>query len=227
MTIIFDLDGVLVDSEMIYYRITRMLFIKLKIDVTIEEHNSFVGISASKMWKFLKEKYYLTQSVDELIDLELNLKCNYLQETNLKPIDGVQNLLTYLKEKHFKIAIATSNHWNNAYFILNKLQIVEYFDLIITGDQVSNGKPDPDIFMLVAKKMAEDPANCIVIEDSTNGVIAAKKAGMNCIGFINPNSGKQDLTKSDVIIKNFDFPSIINVLNSLTIKKDSYASMEL
>lgn len=227
MTIIFDLDGVLVDSEMIYYRITRILFNQLKIDVSIEEHNSFVGISANKMWKYIKERYFLAQSVDELIDLEINLKYILLRKTNLKPIEGVQNLLSYLKEKQIKIAIATSNHRDNVNIILNKLQIIEYFDLIITGDQVSNGKPEPDIFMLAAKKLAANPTNCIVIEDSTNGVIAAKKAGMKCIGFVNPNSGKQNLTESDVLIDNFAFPSIINVLNSLAIKKESYASMEL
>lgn len=84
--------------------------------------------------------------------------------------------------------------------ILNKLEIIKYFDIIVSGDEVQNSKPSPDIFLLAAKLLCAMPNECLVIEDSENGVKAAKLAGMKCVGFKNPNSGNQDLTLSDTVV---------------------------
>ncbi len=78
-----------------------------------------------------------------------------------------------------------------------------YFQHIISGDLVEHGKPAPDIFVYAANALREEPAHCVVIEDSTNGVKAAKLAGMKCIGFKNPNSGDQDLSLADMVIDDF------------------------
>ena len=90
-----------------------------------------------------------------------------------------------------------------------------YFDFIVSGEEVTNGKPMPDIFLKAADHFQSSPDNCFVIEDSSNGVTAAKAAGMKCIGFRNVNSGNQDISKADLIINSFSKTEINNVLNFL------------
>lgn len=198
------MDGVLVDSEKLYMDMNQALFRCLGAHVSIAEHQTFIGMSATKMWTHLKTKFSLHQSVDELKALEKELKYKMLQETELVPMPGVIAFLDYLKARHYSISIASSSLKKNVDLILEKTKITHYFDLVVSGEQVERGKPDPDIFLTVANHYDVHPASCVVIEDSMNGVLAAKSAGMICIGFRNANSGNQDLSKADVIINSFD-----------------------
>ena len=84
--------------------------------------------------------------------------------------------------------------------VVSKFELEDYFSCILSGEEVENGKPAPDIYVETAKKLGIVPEECIVIEDSKNGVMAAKEAGMKCIGFKNINSGEQDLSKADYIV---------------------------
>lgn len=201
--IIFDMDGVLLDSEKLYLDMNQTFFKTLGADISIEEHQTFVGISATKMWSYIKEKFNLSQSVDELKNLEKELKHKTLIETNIVPTDGVIKFLEFLKRNNYTITIASSGLKKNIDLILEKLKIGHYFDFIVSGEQVVKGKPEPDIFLKVAGHYGKKPDDCIVVEDSTNGVTAAKAAGMFCIGYYNPNSGNQDLSRADVIIDSF------------------------
>lgn len=105
----------------------------------------------------------------------------------------------------------------NIDLILKKLDIEKYFDFVVSGEQVVKGKPEPDIFLKVADHYGRQPNDCIVIEDSTNGVLAAKAAKMFCIGYYNPYSGNQDLTKADLIIDNFKDQKLFDLIESNTI----------
>jgi HAD superfamily hydrolase (TIGR01509 family) len=201
--IIFDMDGVLLDSEKLYLDMNQIFFKTLGADISIEEHQTFVGISATKMWSYIKGKFNLSQSVDELKNLEKELKHKTLQETDIMPTDGVIEFLEFLKSNNYTITIASSGLKKNIDLILEKLGIGHYFDFIISGEQVAKGKPEPDIFLKVSAHYDKKPEDCIVIEDSTNGVTAAKAAGMFCVGYYNPNSGNQDLSRADVIIDSF------------------------
>lgn len=209
--IIFDMDGVLLDSEKLYMDMNRILFKKLGADVSITEHQTFVGISATKMWTYIKNKFNLTQSVDELIELEKELKYTTLIETNLVPAFGVIDFLECLKRKKHTITIASSGLKKNIDLILHKLDIEKYFDFVVCGEQVKKGKPEPDIFLKVADHYGKQTADCIVIEDSANGVLAAKAANMFCIGYYNPGSGNQDLTKADIVIHNFKDQKLFDI----------------
>lgn len=212
--IIFDMDGVLLDSEKLYMDMNQIFFRQLGAEISIAEHQTFVGISATKMWTYIKDKFNLPQSVDELKELEKELKHTTLQETDLVPTSGVTDFLEFLKQHDHTMAIASSGLKKNIDLILQKLNIGNYFDLIVSGEQVRNGKPEPDIFLSVAEYYKRTPQDCIVIEDSTNGVLAAKAANMFCVGYYNPNSGNQNLSKADIIINSFKDPQLYNLIEN-------------
>lgn len=212
--IIFDMDGVLLDSEKLYMEMNQVFFKKLGADISIAEHQTFVGISATKMWAYIKDKFNLSYSVDELKELEKELKHTTLKETNLVPTFGVIDFLEFLKQKGYILTIASSGLKKNIDLILQKLDIEKYFDFVVSGEQVVKGKPEPDIFLKVADHYDRLPNDCIVIEDSTNGVLAAKAANMFCIGYYNPNSGNQDLTKADIVIDSFKDQKLFDIIEN-------------
>lgn len=194
------MDGVLVDTEPLYIIMNKDFLQQHNAVITDEEYNQFIGISAKKMWYFLQEKYNLPFSVDELISMEKQAKYDVLNETDLKPIDRIVDLLVALKQQNYKIAIASSSMKKNIELIISKTNLTHYFDYIVSGEDVQNGKPAPDIFLKAMHYFNEQPKNCVVVEDAKNGVLAAKAANMFCIGFQNKNSGNQDLSKADLII---------------------------
>ena len=194
------MDGVLVDTEPLYVKMNKTFLQQHNAFIEDEEYNQFIGISASKMWCYLQEKYRLPYTSEELISLEKQAKYDVLKQTDLNPIDGIVDLLITLKQKKYQIAIASSSMKKNIDLILSKVNLLQYFDVIISGEDVQNGKPAPDIFLKAMKYFEQQPENCTVIEDSKNGVLAAKAANMFCIGFQNKNSGNQDLSQADKII---------------------------
>jgi beta-phosphoglucomutase-like phosphatase (HAD superfamily) len=108
--------------------------------------------------------------------------------------------LDYLKAEKIDRCIASSGLMKNVQLILEKLNVEEYFSHLVSGEMVTNGKPSPDIFLQAAGHFSTKSSNCVVIEDSRNGVEAARSANMNCIGYINEGSGNQDLSKADLIV---------------------------
>lgn len=211
---IFDMDGVIIDSEPLHLNIEEDIFKKLGISITYEEHNTFIGTTSYYMWDKIRTNHNLTQSLEELVELDRNTYLDFLNDTlDLEPIKGVKELITDLHKNNIKLAVASSSPLNVIEKVLNLFHIRDYFDYIVTGDYVRKSKPEPDIFLYAAEKLDVDPKECVVIEDSHNGVLAAKKANMKCIGYKNPNSGNQDLSKADLTIDNF------NNINGIFIRK--------
>jgi HAD superfamily hydrolase (TIGR01509 family) len=201
--VIFDMDGVLLDSESLYMGMNQQWFKEIGVNLSLEKHRQFVGVSAKIMWQYLVDEFNLPGTVQEYIQAEKELKYKTLLAADLKPTDGLIDFLNHLKTKNHKITLASSSLYENIDLILTKLNVAKYFEFIVSGGQVTKGKPEPDIFLKVSAHYDMPVQNCLVIEDSTNGVVAAKAAGMFCIGYNNPTSGNQDLAKADVIINSF------------------------
>lgn len=199
--VIFDLDGVLLDSESLYRAINFQFFAELGVEITAEEYQSFIGISGEKMWGYISEKGRLTHSVSELRQDEKERKYQGLATSKLTPNPGLITLLENIKNRNIPMAIASSGLMKNIQLILQKLEVQKYFDHIVSGEMPKHGKPAPDIFLLAAAHFQIAPKNCLVIEDSRNGVLAAKAAGMTCVGYINKGSGNQDLSVADLIVE--------------------------
>ncbi len=198
--VIFDMDGVIVDSEPIHFEVDKRVLKKCGFIVNDDVLYPYVGVSNPEVWKDLKEKYYLPLSVEELLKLQSELKAEILNEIKIEAIDGIKELLNELKHRKILTAVASSSPRAYIETILERIGIREYFKVILSGEEVPRGKPYPDIFLKTAEMLRVDPEECIVIEDSTNGVKAALSAGMKCIGYANLNSGSQDLSSASIIV---------------------------
>lgn len=207
---IFDMDGVIIDSEPLHFETDKMVMKEFGVEVSDEELTSFVGTTNPYMWSVLLEKYKLSTSVEELLELQNKYKSQMFGQSKLSPIEGITELILNLRERGAYIGLASSSSRQFITMILKALNIYHYFDVIVSGEEVINSKPAPDIFLKAAQELQVDPENCIVLEDSENGVIGAKAAGMKCIAFKNPNSGIQDLTQADCIV-----PTLLGLERSL------------
>ena len=202
--VIFDMDGVIIDSEPLYFQIQEELFNDLGFTVSNSEYDTFIGAGMKLMWERLCSKHNIQFTVAELIIMNNEVIYNSFNNSDsLQTIDGFISFLTLIKTMGMKTAVASSTSKKIINVILSKLGIIDEFDIIVSSEEVFKGKPEPEIFIEAAKRLNIDPGKCIVIEDSTNGVKAAVKAGMKCIGFSNKNSGDQDLTLANAIVENF------------------------
>ncbi len=203
--VIFDMDGVIIDSEPLHYKVFKeYLHSKWGMSITDEEYSAFIGATNYHMYAVLKEKYQLAEEVTALVE-EYEEKCSaYLMESKTeKPILGVDVLVKNLYQNNIRLALASSSPKKNIKLVLEMFGLAPYFEVVVSGQEVVNSKPSPDIFLRAAKLLNLLPEECLVFEDSKNGVAAAKEAGMKCIAFYNPNSGKQDLSRADHIIESF------------------------
>lgn len=202
--VIFDMDGVLINSEPAYLEMNKKMFAEFGIEMDDENYKALVGLPSVPMWTMLKKKYNLKNSVSEFIELEKSRMNEILDSEYMSaPIDGITELLEELKEKNIKLSVASSSAKDNINFVLSKFNIAGYFDFVISGEEVINGKPAPDIFLMVSRIFDTSPPDCYVIEDSANGITAARAAGMHSIGFSNDGTNTQDLSGSDFILNNF------------------------
>ena len=202
--VIFDLDGVIIDSEPIHFKLEQQMFDELKITVSFQEHCSYVGMSSQNMWERIVNQHTLTFSPDALVRKKEVLYLEYLdKQEDLYSITGVEALIRELYENNFKLIIASSSHRDVIDKVLAKFRLSGFFMATVSGTELMHSKPHPEIFLKAAGIANCEPAKCLVIEDSENGVTAAKAAGMECIGFLNPSSGEQNLNNADVIIRSF------------------------
>lgn len=202
--LIFDMDGVILDSQPYHFAVEEKIFREKGIAVSTEESHSFVGMAGDRMWARVKEKFGLKESVRELMDFDNRIRIDYFASLeNLQPMPGIMELLEDVRRNSIRTALASSSSVEVIDIFISKLGIRHYFQQIVSGDFVEKGKPAPDIFLHTAQALQEPAADCVVIEDSANGVKAAKLAGMKCVGFSNANSGDQDLSLADIVINDF------------------------
>jgi HAD superfamily hydrolase (TIGR01509 family) len=202
--VIFDMDGVLVDTEPIYMSSNRRLFSALGIDVSDSEYHTFVGTSAEGMWSAIKERHGLNEPVETLILQEFDEHYRALSAMeSLDPIPGVKKLLAALQGLSVRLALASSSSRRVVDLVLSRAGLSSFFETTVCGQDVSNGKPHPEIFLKAAQRLDISPTDCLVIEDSPRGIAGAASAGMRTVGFRNPNSGVQDLSRADLLIDSF------------------------
>lgn len=199
LAVIFDMDGVIVDSEPIYRRLNEDIFKVLKIQADENTKLSFMGGTTKRKWTILKEKFSLLQSLEELIDLQNSIFSQ--QEWDFKKILFAEAipLLKSLKEQGIPTVLATSSDKKRIQAVLDQCELRAYFNEIVCGVDFERGKPDPEIFLHAADKAGVSAKNCIVIEDSYNGVTAAKRADMYCIG-VRHKLINMDLSQADRVV---------------------------
>ncbi len=203
--VIFDMDGVLVDSEPLHYEVNKLTVEEqFGIDLNYEYYKQYVGTTVLSMWeKIIKDFSIEGYTASQLFELSEKIKERLVGEKGYPKVEGAVEFVRLLSSK-YKLAVASSSALINIERNLFNLKIKDEFDKLVTGLLVENPKPAPDVFLKAAKELSVQPSECIVIEDSRNGVKAAKAAGMACIGFLNPNSGEQDLSDADYLFESFE-----------------------
>lgn len=200
--IIFDMDGVIIDSEPLHRRAVRILLSRYKVSITDQELHAFAGNDATQLLKGLIRRYRLSVDFSTLIN-QHQQNVERVFATSTIPETPAVDLIRLLHEKEIPLALASSSHRQLIQLVLAHLDLTECFQVIIGGDEVERGKPFPDIYIEAARRLKRNPAFCLAIEDSKNGVQSAKDAGCFCVGYVNPNSGNQDLERADKIVRDF------------------------
>jgi HAD superfamily hydrolase (TIGR01509 family) len=202
--IIFDMDGVLVNSEPAHYNADTALFEKLGINISDKERELFLGVSAEWMWNYILRKYPVGLSKKEILELDVATRSKFLLEPNHPEVNpGLEALLMRINNAGLPLAVASSTVKSILEPLLRELNLLKYFNHFVAGDQVKHAKPAPDVFLLASEMLQIPPNLCLVIEDSPNGIKAAKSAGMNCIGYV-PSEHSEALFQADYIIRHFD-----------------------
>ena len=214
--VIFDMDGVILDSEPIHYNVEKKIMNNNNLDFQFEDHARYVGQTTRDLWDDLCIRHKLPEGAEKLAAIDCHNYLNELKHGKIVPITGVVNLINELYSKGIKLIVASSAVRENIEVVLEKFDLNKYFLGYVSGQDVRKTKPNPDIFLKAAERIDVQPENCLVIEDAKHGVEAAKSAGMTCIGFRNLNSGNQDLSKADLIVDAIDEINF-DKLNSLII----------
>lgn len=181
--IIFDMDGVLINSEDLWTRSRAILLARRGLELKNFDKSKSMGLSAYDSARQLKEQFKLAESVEKIIEERIAIQ-KELYEKELQLNHGVKDVLSKLKPK-YRLALATSSPKALTNFVLQKFKLKEYFDVIVCGDELKQGKPDPEIFIRTANKLAVHPSECAAVEDSLNGLYAARAAGMYTIALRN------------------------------------------
>ncbi|UXX78122.1 HAD family phosphatase [Reichenbachiella carrageenanivorans] len=215
--VIFDMDGVIMDSEPIHYETELEIIKRFGVtDYAPEDHAKYVGMRTWDLWTGNIAKYGLDTTAEALTIEGDEAYINALREKDFGPIEGLLPLLNRIQSNGIRMIVASSASRENIKLVLDKFAITDFFEGYVSSQDVKKTKPNPDIFLLAAKTLDVSPEHCVVIEDAKHGVQAAISAGMKCIGYRNLNSGNQDLSKAHIIVNTHDNIDL-KLLEELTI----------
>ncbi|HEL0215876.1 TPA: HAD family hydrolase [Streptococcus equi subsp. zooepidemicus] len=200
-SLIFDMDGVIVDSEYIFLSTKTQMLLDRGIDTNEAYQYQFMGTTFDDMWTTMKKECQLEDSVEALIAEMNHRRQAMLKRDGVRAIAGAVQLIKHLHAKGYRLAVASSSPKADIIRNLTALGLLDCFEVLVSGEEVASSKPAPDIFLKAAEWLSVDPKTCLVIEDTKHGSQAAKAAQMTCIGFANPDYPLQDLSACDSIVQ--------------------------
>lgn len=212
-TVIFDMDGVLVDSEYTFLETKTDILKTAGFPKDISYQYQFMGTTFEVMWAKMKEELGLPDSISFYIN-EMNERREVMiARDGIRAIKGAQDLVKRLFEAGFKLAVASSSPKHEIVRAMTELGLVDYFEVLVSGEEVAHSKPAPDVFLAAAERLGVSAQDAIIIEDTKNGSLAARRAGAYVIGFENPNYPAQDLSNADIIVTDYQELTIEKLQN--------------
>ena len=202
--VLFDMDGVIVDTEPLHRKAYFKMFDDLNIEVSEELYDSFTGASTKKVSDLLINEFNLTQTNEELCAHKRKYFKHYFDtDEDFNLIPGVLNLIQHYSKHQVKLILASSASRNTINWVFEKFDLERYFMGKISGAELKESKPHPEIFEIAAKMADEPVENCMVIEDSTNGILAAHAAGIFCAAYKSEHSVGQNYDKANIVVADF------------------------
>ena len=202
--VLFDMDGVIVDTEPIHRKAYFRMFSDVQINVNEDLYASFTGQSTINICRRLVNHFNLSYSPEYLVKIKRqHFKYMFENDNDLALIDGVLDLIKDYHANGVKLVVASSASMPNINRVFDRFELNPYFMGKFSGADLKQSKPHPEIFVKAAEHTQFARSECMVIEDSTNGIAAAKSAEIFCVGFKSPHSSHQDYSKADLIISDF------------------------
>jgi HAD superfamily hydrolase (TIGR01509 family) len=213
--LIFDMDGVIVDSELHWKSVEGFFLQSLVPTWTSADQGKIIGLSVRGLYDMLAGEYGLKETRERFEALYEEMASDiYMRKVSL--MDGFMELLTGLNGQSLPVALSSSSPTSWIDMVVGRFDLRPHFKAIVSADELDGeGKPSPAIYLFTAEKLGVDPRSCVAIEDSKNGVVSAKRAGMFCIGFRNGFNEEQDLSTADMIIHSLselDYPTLRRLL---------------
>lgn len=203
--VIFDMDGVIIESEPLHHIAYHNMFKDVNIQVSDTLYESFTGKSTINVCKQLCTLFNLKEPPEHLVSLKRkHFDFVFENDTSFSLIEGVFDLIKDYHNNHLTLVLASSATMPSIDRIFNKFDLNPYFKAKLSGADLKQSKPHPEIFMNAVKASGFNTHECIVIEDSTNGIEAAKGAGVFSVGYDSFHSKNQDYSKADLVIKTFE-----------------------
>jgi len=200
--VIFDMDGLLVESEPLWKEAERQVFSSVGVQVTdslAEQTAAMTTRAVTEFW--FSRNPWVGKSLDEVEDAVVDRVEVLVRERGYE-LDGVTSLLEFLKERGFKIGLSTNSPYQLIPVILNKLGIAHHFDAISSADDVEQGKPAPDVYLSTLKKLDVEARRCVAFEDSHSGIVAAKRANIKAVAVPHPDEyHNEKFTVADLKLK--------------------------
>lgn len=217
-TVIFDMDGVIIDSEPLWEKAEIQLIQKHGKTYTNSYRKKIIGLNQKDSVNLLINTFDLNASVKEIVEQRKNILIE-IYNNELKVFPGIINLLEEVRAKGYKTGLATGSPESVINFVVEKFGLQDFFSVIVSGDSATEGKPSPEIYLTTAEKLGSTPENCIAIEDSVNGVLSVKNAGMYCVAVPHPELDIQLYRTADFIYENISRINIDRIVTKLNYGK--------
>ncbi|NML56037.1 HAD family hydrolase [Chryseobacterium cheonjiense] len=203
--VLFDMDGVIVDTEPLHRKAYFKTFNQLGIDVSEELYTSFTGASTKRVCDTLIEHFDLKQTFEQIAKIKRDYFKDYFDnDEEFDLISGVKELIQHYYENGVTLILASSATMTTIDMVFEKFDLEKYFSGKISGADLKESKPHPEVFLLAAEMAGQPVENCMVIEDSTNGILAAHRAKIFCAAYRSPHSKNQDYTLADTVVSDYE-----------------------
>ena len=202
--VLFDMDGVLVDSYDAHLESWLVMANEQGQSFTKEHFDTVFGRTSFEIIAELWENCDLSREEMMEMDDRKELLFREILEKNFPAMPGIKKLVAALDEAGFQLAVGSSGPPENVEFVLNALGLKDRFDAVVTGRDVTRGKPDPEVFLTAAAKVGVDPSRCIVVEDAPPGIKAAHAGGMQAIGLASTGRTPEMLAEAEMVVTSLE-----------------------